>query len=291
MSINSEEAGRIEFAGTAESYDRSEVEDFRRRVIEALGEHEQGMAAHSANELAEAQRIRQQAVQLTERMLREVIGSSGDTTTGGIDAWQDVVMLRALAEEEMEFAREEARRLSAMALAERDEIRAEYADERKELRRDLQQEAAAFLAEAEEEADRIRRAAETGAADVLSRAVGRAEQASREVNDELHRGERRLAILRTALADAESRFRRLAATAANEAGTLAALADQDVRPAADGADMQVTVDLTDAGLRSVEEPVPVAGSPAIKRDEEAGFYQRRLAGLRDRLEKSGHPPE
>lgn len=290
MSITSEEAGRIEFAGTAESYDRSEVEDFRRRVIEALSEYENETAADSANELAEAQRIRQQAVQLTERMLREVIGSSGDTATGGVDAWQDAVMLRALAEEEMEFAREEARRLPAMALAERDQIRAESVDERKALRRDLQEEAAAFLTEAEEEADRIRRAAEAEAADVLSRAVGRAQQAHQEVNNDLRRGERRLAILRTALADAESRFRRLAATAANEAGTLAALADQDVRPAADVADMQVTVDLTDAGLRSVEESAPVAESP-INRDEEAGFYQRRLAGLRDRLEKSGHPPE
>ena len=38
-----------------------------------------------------------------------------------------------------------------------------------------------------------------------------------------------------------------------------------------------------------EEPPEDPGY--VKRDPEVGFYQRRLAGLRDRLEKSGHTPD
>lgn len=270
---------------------------FRQRVIAALAAYEAGATSTGESELAEAQRIRQQAVHMAERMLRDVMGSSDDAT-GGIETWQDAVMLRAVAEEEMEYAREESRRLPAMATAERDEMRAKYARERKALRQELHNELEVSRAAALDEAERIRQAAEVEATNVISEAIGKVDQARNDARDELHRSERRLAILRTALADAESRFRRLAATAANEAGTLAALADQDV--AADGEAQHleaVLVDLTadgpqeTDGSQEADVSVPVAGESPINRDPDAGFYQRRLAGLRDRLEKSGHPPE
>jgi hypothetical protein len=51
------------------------------------------------------------------------------------------------------------------------------------------------------------------------------------------------------------------------------------------------VDLTDGAVAEVEDE-DAASTPGLAgRNPEIGFYQRRLAGLRDRLEKSGHPPQ
>lgn len=302
MGISSEDVRQYQFSGTAHYYDASEVEEFRARVIEALLEVEVGASATSAAtpreqdpDLTAAQRVRQQAVQLAERMLREVMGSSGDPVSG-LEVWQDAAMSRALATEELAFAQEESNRLHAVAAAERDELRATYDRERNQLRAELHKELQDSRAAADDEAARIRTAAKAEGAAILEKALGTVERARSEATDDLHRMERRMAVLRTALADAEGRFRRLAATAANEVGTLNAIADQDVEAApAEPAPLEVTrIDLTDQALRqtngeaSPSEPVE-AGLPG--RDPEVGFYQRRLAGLRDRLEKSGHPPE
>lgn len=302
MGFSSEDARQYLFAGTRHSYDATEVEEFRDRVIEALLDYEVGnsskpavTAAESGADLAAAQRVRQQAVQLAERMLRDVIGSSGDTVAG-LEFWQDAAMNRALADEELAFAREESIRLHAVAAAERDELRATYDRERNQLRAELHRELQNSRAAADDEADRIRAAARAEAAAILEKTLGSVERARSQAADEVHRMERRLVVLRTALADAEGRFRRLAATAANELGTLNAIADQDVTtPADESPPLEVaTVDLTDEALREMDGELPASepdagGLPG--RNREVGFYQRRLAGLRDRLEKSGHPPE
>ena len=293
VELSSEEAGRIAFSGTEESYDRVEVEEFRQRVVAALAAYEAGTGTAGDGELAEAQRVRQQAVHLAERMLRDVMGSPGDAA-GGLETWQEAALLQARAEEAMEFAREESRRLPAMAAAERDEMRARYAKERNDVRAELQKEMQDSRAAVDEDAKRIRLAAESEAANILDAAVGEVEQARRAARADLHRVERRLALLHKALADAESRFRRLAATAANEAGTLAALASQDADEASgEQSEMELTVvDLTSQDLRESDDgAAPTGGGSPVERTEEPGFYQRRLAGLRDRLEKSGHPPE
>jgi hypothetical protein len=59
-----------------------------------------------------------------------------------------------------------------------------------------------------------------------------------------------------------------------------------------------SVDLTDEGLSAGEDDATEEPEDArehtpgmVDKNPEIGFYQRRLAGLRDRLEKSGHPPE
>lgn len=300
MGISSEEARSLQFSGTAHSYDGSEVEEFRRRVVEALAAYEAepvpGMPAASGSSdddsLAEAQRIRHQAVQLAERMLREVMGNSPGTTEG-LQVWQDAAMLRATADEQMTFAREEARRVQAMALAEADEMRARYAQERNEVRAELQRELQASRAAAGDEAESIRRQAAAEAAGILSSALVEAEERKKEATAEAERIERRLGLLHTVLADAEARFRRLATTAANEVGTLVALADQDVdQPDADDDVHVASVDLTEQALEQAEaddDATPLGPLPG--RNPDVGFYQRRLAGLRDRLEKSGHPPE
>ncbi|MEA2001097.1 MAG: hypothetical protein U9N84_04310, partial [Actinomycetota bacterium] len=231
MVISSQEARDAQFSGTEHSYDGNEVEAFRRRVVEALAAHEsthgsegaaQGSLAgvgQETGDVAAAQRIRQQAVQLAERMLRDVMGASGDTA-GGFTTWQEAAMLRAVAEEEMEFAREEAQRLLAMAAAERDAMHAKYAKERSDMRAELQRELQESRAVADTEAESISARAEAEAAAILEGARLRSKETRQAAAEEAGRLERRIALLHTALADAEGRFRRLAATAANEIGTL-----------------------------------------------------------------------
>lgn len=315
--MSSQEARDAQFSGTEHSYDGNEVEAFRRRVVEVLVAHEsthrsEGAAQRSSagvgqetGDVAAAQRIRQQAVQLAERMLRDVMGASSDAT-GGFTAWQEAAMLRVIAEEEMEFAREEAQRLPAMAAAERDAIHAKYVKERSDMRAELQRELQESRAVADSEAESISARAEAEAAAILQGARLRSEETQQTAAEEAGRLERRIALLHTALADAEGRFRRLAATAANEVGTLAAIADHDVEPLRPARSEPhptkpnvaepylASVDLTDEGLvRDNAEQVAdksekeTEGQP---RDPDATFYQRRLAGLRERLEQSGNPP-
>ncbi|MGA9598599.1 MAG: hypothetical protein WBV06_20755, partial [Acidimicrobiia bacterium] len=127
MDISSDEARGTQFSGTEHSYDAREVEAFRQRVVNALAAHESTDSAApvpdppSGDDLMAAQRARHQAVELTERMMRDVFGASGDSV-GALSTWQEAAMLRAEAEEEKAFAGEEARRLVAGATAERDEI-------------------------------------------------------------------------------------------------------------------------------------------------------------------------
>lgn len=315
MSISSEEARNLQFSGTEHSYDGGEVEKFRQRVVNALASYETVSGGEPADiptaapvaspdDLAAAQRVRQQAVHLAERMLRDVMGASGDDA-GGLNAWQEAAMLRAVAEEEMAFAREEARRLPAIAQAERDEMRDKYAEERTAVRRELQNELQASRSAAHAEADQIRATASAEAAEILSRAIDRSAARQQEAAEQMHRMERRLGVLQTALADAEGRFRRLAATAANELGTLSAIVDDDITSGErTQPDLRIAeVDLTEGTMQQVgaeqtgeegtgekEDADMVPDEGFVKMDPDAGFYQRRLAGLRDRLEKSGHPP-
>ena len=302
MGFTSEDARQYQFSGTSHSYSAAEVESFRAQVIEALLQYEVGEArptdppaGDQEADLAAAQRVRHHAVQLAARMLREVMGSSGDAAAGQ-QIWQEAAISRALADEQLAFAGEESNRLRAVAAAEREELRATYDRERTQLRAELHRQLRDSRAAADDEAARIRAAARAEAAAILQKTLGEVEQARTDASEELHRMERRMAVLRTALADAEGRFRRLAARAANEVGTLSAIADQDVvSPPSETSELEVTrVDLTDEALRSMNDEAAPAepretGLPG--RDPEIGFYQRRLAGLRDRLEKSGHPPE
>jgi hypothetical protein len=309
VDISSEEAKSTQFSGTEHSYDAREVEEFRRRVVAALTAYETAVSTPpvASNDLTAAQRVRHQAVELAERMLRDVMGASGDDSAS-LSAWQEAAMLRAEAEEEMAFAGEEAKRLVTTANAERDEIRSGHETERKQLRAELQNELQVSRAAADAEVEDITAKARSEANEMLRSAANKAEETRQAAAAEAQRLERRIAVLHTALADAEARFRRLAATAANEVGTMQAIIDDDVRGSKAAAPVAAapprpelylaSVDLTDEGLAA--EPDVAAGDAGeteesipglVARDPEIGFYQRRLAGLRDRLEKSGHPPQ
>ncbi len=297
MGISSEDAKRIQFSGTAHSYDGAEVEEFRQQVVDTLLAHEAELLGRKAapdENLAAAQKARHQAVELAERMLRDVMGASGDEV-GGLESWQEAAMLHAVAEEEMAFAHEEAKRLTAIAEAEAADMRARYDKERRELRAELQRELQASRDAAAGEAEGIKTSAVDEANAIVKTAVERADEAHRSSVDESRRIERRLAVLHTALADAEGRFRRLASTAANEVGTRAAIIDEDVdfepAPSTRPELYLASIDLTNTALAGEAEDEPEPTPTRVEHDPEAGFYQKRLAGLRDRLEKSGHPPE
>lgn len=247
-------------------------------------------------------------------MLREVMGAQGDDDAG-LAVWQEAAMLRAMAEEERAFAGEEARRMMAAAAAEADAHRAGHDAELRQSREDLQRELAASRDAAAAEAEDILTTARQEAEEIVRRAVERAEETQRVAAAETQRLERRLAVLHTALANAEQRFRRLAATAANEVGTMQAIIDEDAAarsmqeppippppPPARPELYLAAVDLTDhapgaAETAAAEDEATAAdtggdaGSGFVTMDPDVGFYQRRLAGLRDRLEKSGHSPE
>lgn len=297
MGISSDDARTIQFSGSDNAYDGAEVEEFRRQVIATLLEHENARReapGSSEGDVAEAQRVRRQAVGLAERMLRDVMGATGDDIVG-LRSFQEAAMLQAVAEEEMSFADEEAKRLVATAEAERDAIRARYAQERKELRSELQRELQMSREAAVAEAESIVSAGREEATHIVEKAVARQAEAKRAAYDEAQHLERRLALLRTTVADAESRFRRLAATAANDLGTLSTVLDQESTqvPSTRPELYLASIDLTDTNPEGgdLTPHDDEAEHGMIARDPEVGFYQRRLAGLRDRLEKSGNPPD
>jgi hypothetical protein len=287
VAITSEEARTVQFAGSADAYDGTEVEEFRRRVVAALAAHEaatpspaaEGPGRAGSPDLAAAQRVRHQAVALAERMMREVLAAAGESAAG-VRVWQEAAMLRITAEEELEHAGEEVRRLEAMARVEHDRIVAEAAASAAHLQTAAASEAESRLAAANSEA-------QSRLAEATREAAASHERAAHEVR----RLEGRLEILRATVAEAERRFRSLAAAAANEVGTLATIVDADLPEG----DTHVHLDLTGAGLESRDPDAapPAAPSEATPpaRNPNESFYQRRLAGLRERLERSGNRPE
>jgi hypothetical protein len=304
VDITSEQAKTTPFSGTEHSYDAREVEEFRRRVIATLAAYETAAPVtqpDSPDDLNAAQRARHQAVELAERMLRDVMGASGDEVAG-LATWQEAAVLRAMAEEEKSFAEEEFRRLVGIAMAEREELRSGHDVERNQLRADLQRELQNSRDVADAEVAELRSTTKQEADEIVRRAVEKANEIQGAATAEVQRLERRLAVLHSAVTAAENRFRRLAATAANEVGTMQAILDEDVAGFTPDSQEQrpdlylASIDLTDDTLaedpdESAEEEVETPTPGMVPMDPDVGFYQRRLAGLRDRLEKSGYTPE
>ncbi len=295
MELTAGDARNIRFSGTETSYDGTEVEDFRREVVTALEASERRAseaaahvarleamledrsAADSTADVDAARRARDQAVQLTSRMMAEVLGGKVPTIEEGMATWQDAVILKAMAEEELAAAREEARRLRETAAAEVTALRAAT-------RAGLD--------------DEVRT--------TLDNATHRAATMTAAAEEEVRRLDRRLSQLRTALRDAESRIRSLTGDALTELrmlGDLLALETEalDEIESLNPAPGRV-IDLADPDPvptpaptpepAAAEEPPGAAASAFVRRlrerDETAGqgFYERRLAGLRERLERN-----
>lgn len=293
MELTAGDARNIRFSGTETSYDGTEVEDFRREVVTALETSERRAseaAAHVARleamledrsaadgtaDVDAARRARDQAVQLTSRMMAEVLGGKVPTIEEGMATWQNAVTLKAMAEEELAAAREEARRLRETAAAEVTALRAAT-------RAGLD--------------DEVRT--------TLENATHRATMMTAAAEEEVRRLDRRLSQLRTALRDAEARIRSLTGDALTELRMLGDLLELETNALDEIESLNPPRDR----VIDLEEPASVAGptpgdvpeSPAVaaaafvrrvreKEEDETvgrGFYERRLAGLRERLERS-----
>jgi cell division septum initiation protein DivIVA len=297
------DARTVRFSGSGGSYDREEVEDFRRRVIAALEEGERlssdaaariaGLEAalaeradtDGAGNVAAARRARDQAVQLTSRMMAEVLSGKMPSIAEGMEIWQEAVILRAMAEEELAAAREESRGLRQITAEELTALRA------------------ATRAALDEEVEAT-----------LDHAIGHAAAVTSAAEEEVRHLDRRLTQLRTALSDAESRIRSLTGDALTELRMLG-----DLLALETGALEEIeSLKLSPDHVIDLAEPAPVPAAATdpgtVLRDEASedgaedgpsafvrriqdrddttgqGFYERRLAGLRERLERhnAGH---
>jgi len=303
VGLTAVDARNVRFSGSDYAYDGKEVEDFRRRVVEALeaSEHKASEAVDriarleaklddraspgGGAELAAAKRAREQAVQLTSRMMAEMLGNKTPSVREAMAIWKEAIALRSEAEEEMLSAREEARRLRATVQEEAAELRA---------------------------ATRV--ALDKEIRSMLENSARRSMTMTEGAEKEVHRLDRRLTQLRTALRDAEARIRGLTSDALTELRMLGDLLELETSaldeieslnlpdetvavPNETVAVPNETVVVPDEAVIVLKEPeTPAAAAAAFVRrvrsaadkDESVGrgFYERRLAGLRERIERN-----
>jgi len=167
-------------------------------------------------------------------------------------------------------------------------------------------EAAAYLAAAKEEASRVLAAALAEGGDLLAAAKARAASIAADPRTETRDLTQRLARLRTAVSDAETRLRNLVGSTLDELSLVGDLIDLEM-----AAPAEISALRADSPWRRKPDPQPAAPllpaaqraepPPGPDRDiakpelEEAddlgpdvpGFYEKRLVGLRDRLDRNG----
>jgi signal transduction histidine kinase len=303
VGLTAVDARNVRFSGSDYAYDGKEVEDFRRRVVEALeaSEHKASEAVDriarleaklddraspgGGAELDAAKRAREQAVQLTSRMMAEMLGNKTPSVREAMAIWKEAIALRSEAEEEMLSAREEARRLRAT----------------------VQEEAAELRAATKVALDKEIRS-------MLENSARRSMTMTEGAEKEVHRLDRRLTQLRTALRDAEARIRGLTSDALTELRMLGDLLELETSALDEIESLNLpdeavavpneTVIVPDEAVIVLKEPeTPAAAAAAFVRrvrsaadkDESVGrgFYERRLAGLRERIERNNpqHFPE
>ncbi len=313
MDVSAHDVRNARFSGTRHVYDRREVDEFLERLGASLEQYEQELtisrrkldSLEHALEVAKAQDVREPesepgAIEELERKVEDL----------RVDALAEAARIRREAEEEARRIADEARRLAGSPDAAtpaldddeprrwRERLAAEMAADtfvataREEARRILQitdqqvvegtaaadRDRAAALDEVQREVTSIRDAAGREANRVVGEArvdgdriVEEARRAATQMTDAAERDvrslERRVRQIRSSLRDLERRFSTLTANTLAEFSMLGDLIDLDVR-----------------------EPLPdVLASDAVEPGETdqttgQGFYERRLAGLRSRLE-------
>ncbi len=132
---------------------------------------------------------------------------------------------------------------------------------------------------AQREADEALGDAKTKSDAVVEQARRDAAEATESAQREVRAMERRVRQIRSSLRDAESRFKSLTATTMSEFSVLGDVIDLDVEAAAES-------------FEPIGEPAaPPAPGRADDADSSPGFYERRLAGLRSRIEASANTPD
>ncbi len=313
MDVSAHDVRNARFSGTRHVYDRREVDEFLERLGASLERYEQELtisrrrldSLEHALEVASAPDVR--ALEPAPGRIEELEQEAEDLR---VDALAEAARIRRRAEDEAHRITDEARRLAGTAeraapVSEGDEQRlwrehltAEIAADtfvataREEARRMLQiadqqvvegiaaadRDRAAALDEVQREVTSIKDAASRDASRVAGEAgvegdriVEEARRAAAQMTDAAEREvrslERRVRQIRSSLRDLERRFSTLTANTLAEFSLLGDLIDLDARD---------------------QVPDAVAPDPAERGEIEdtagQGFYERRLAGLRSRLE-------
>lgn len=294
MELTSYEIEQKRFGTAGEGYDRAEVDRFRTDVARAMAALERELDA-TGSDLEGLVRLESRRGEL-EAAIARLSAKSAE--------------LRATMESEQleaeRNAREEARRITAAAL---------------EQATDAQTDVDNAFTQLADEGAHILEVAIAEAAATLDHAEERGRRIGDETREELRLLRRRLAQLRTALSDIEGRLRAATGLYADEVATVRDLIDLETRNLEDlegFADLDASEPpslqpLTAAGTATsykarsytFSEPSTVidladpedgleAGpaedddgemSPPQRDESKPGFYQRRLAGLRERIEK------
>jgi len=324
MDLTSQEVAAIRFTGTRYVYNRREVDAFVRRVATTLRDQERELARVTARmaalehalDVAHAARTsRAKASTERRRALDQAVRvadaprptGSAPTEWEGLDtvawdAWRTTMDAEYASAAQLDMAREDARRMRGCATALAVEIEGAAGAETVGLlaAAELAAEKAATEATTAEETEATEAgddlaAAQAAAAEILNAAEQEAVQATEKAAVTLEKAEaaaqlltsaaeqeaealtQRLAQLRTAVRQAEDYYREIAPDAADEAAMAADLIDLELN----GLDDLV---LGDDGADDVD------GDPAlVDGPREPDFYRRRLAGLRERLEKATTP--
>jgi hypothetical protein len=320
MAISAREAADAHFVGSDDGYDAVQVDTYAARVAATLADQERALAAARAEigrlehalDLAHAVQsvMPARAVGPTGGVLGQALETAGaDRANSGtpepqtapepigdpwseLHAWSEELHRTRAAGVGLLEANEEVRRLRGVADAlateaaiakhgmqaglspaaqEEAEARARFTIDSAEL------EAAGLLQTSLAEAKRIVTIAEASAAT----ATRAAELEARDL-------EQRTARLRTALRDAGTRFEELAGSTRTEIKMLEDFIDLETHAPEDLESLKPTdgdaIDLRDESpAAAVAPPGREAGSDTA---EPRGFYERRLAGLRERLENS-----
>ncbi len=206
MAISAQEAQGFQFGEGRKGYDERQVESFRQRVVDTLRAYESELAR--ANDAIAQAKQRVQELEDAEEAVKRTFLAASRTK-------------REIEEE----AKAEAGKVTAAAKSEADRVTADANQAAEATRSAAQREADEMLAAARRDAETARTEATAEANGLLADARQKAADAETHTQGEIERLERRLAQLRTAVADLERRLRTFAEGALDEVAVVSGLID------------------------------------------------------------------
>lgn len=318
MAISAREAADARFATNDDGYDAIQVDSYVARVARTLAAQERELnetraeigrlehaldLAHVARSTAEPVKVGPSGSALgaalstagadQAEIASQEVASMPDPTSDPIavvEQWAADLAADHVSRRELAVTQEEVRRLRGTANA----LATEAAVARHGVREGLSPTA---QEEAEAEALFILESAETEAAELLQASLAEAQQvaaaaeasalavtnaAAVEVKELTHR----TAQLRTALRDAGTRFEQLAADTRTEIKMLEDFIDLEMEEAEELSRPGDADDVATIDLRSDPDPSVLESASRAEPESSPGFYERRLAGLRERLENT-----
>ncbi len=240
MAISAQEAQGFQFGEGRKGYDERQVETFRQRVVDTLRAYEAELA-RANDAIAQAKQRVQELEDAEEAVKRTFLAAS-----------------RTKREMEEE-AKASADKVTAAAQAEADRVTADANQAAEATRTAAQQESDEMLAAARRDAETARSQATAEARQLLAEARQKATDAEAHTQGEVERLERRLAQLRTAVADLERRLRTFAEGALDEVAVVSGLVDLEEK----GLDQIEAFQSPDLG-ESEPSPAPVDAESEVR---------------------------